>query len=184
MIGPVTEIDLARFALLAAAMVVVLLLLYRQWRRHIRPRLSSTVATRKAARVKHQVAAIPVRYGAQGAIEVLVISTRGSAGWTVPKGWPIRGRSGAEAAAEEAYEEAGVRGTVVPQPIGTFAYAKQRNESETLLVTVYRLDVNLQVRRWRERGQRKQRWLPAAAAANRVAWTGLADIIRSLDDAM
>jgi len=69
----------------------------------------------------------------------------------------------------------------VAQPLGTFAYAKRRNGHETLLVTVYRLDVSLQVRRWREHRQRKQRWLPAAAAADCVAWTGLADIIRSLE---
>jgi len=181
MIGRFVEIDLARFILLAAAIVVVVLLVYRRWRRHVRTQRSARSATRETAKAKRQVAALPVRFGARGAIEVLVISTRGKAGWTVPKGWPMRGRSDAEAAAREAYEEAGVRGTVVAQPLGTFAYAKRRNGHETLLVTVYRLDVSLQVRRWREHRQRKQRWLPAAAAADCVAWTGLADIIRSLE---
>ncbi|MBD5656643.1 MAG: NUDIX domain-containing protein [Candidatus Eremiobacteraeota bacterium] len=116
-----------------------------------------------------------------GTVEVLVISTRGSGRWTVPKGWPMRGRTDSEAAAREAYEEAGVRGTIATEPLGTFEYVKRRNERETLLVTVYRLDVGAQARRWRERGQRRQRWLPVHVAADCVAWTGLAEIIRSLE---
>lgn len=93
----------------------------------------------------------------------------------------MRGRSDAQAAAREAYEEAGVRGTIAREPLGTFEYVKRRNERETFLVTVYRLDVSEQVRRWRERRQRRQRWLPAIAAADCVAWSGLAEIIRSLE---
>ena len=179
MIDRFVEID-ARFVAVAAIAAVVVVLLRRR-RAPIRARRSSMQTGRPAMSTSRQVAALPVRYGAHGAIEVLIISTRGSGRWTVPKGWPMRGRSDAEAAAQEAYEEAGVRGTVTTEPIGTFAYVKRRNEAETLLVTVYRLDVTSHVRRWRERGQRKQRWLPVAAAADCVAWSGLAGIIRSLE---
>jgi 8-oxo-dGTP pyrophosphatase MutT (NUDIX family) len=180
MIGGFVEIDLARYVGLAAAVLVVMLLLYFGWRRESRAR-EARLATPRATHTKNQVAAIPVRTAARGTLEVLVISTRGSGRWTVPKGWPMPGRSDAEAAAQEAYEEAGVRGTVLSEPIGTFDYVKRRNDSETLHVTVYRLDVRQNVRRWRERGQRKQRWLEASAAADCVAWNGLAEIIRSLE---
>jgi 8-oxo-dGTP pyrophosphatase MutT (NUDIX family) len=181
MIGGFVEIDLARDIALAAALLVVLLLLYRRLRSAGRFRRASRPATPGTTGARSQVAAIPVRPAARGALEVLVISTRGSGRWTVPKGWPMPGRSDAEAAAQEAYEEAGVRGTILSEPIGTFEYAKRRSDSQTLRVTVYRLDVEQNVRRWRERGQRKQRWLTTAAAADCVAWTGLAEIIRSLE---
>ena len=130
---------------------------------------ASSSGSGRRSRTRRQVAAVPVRVGADDTLEVLVITTRGSGRWTVPKGWPMRGRSDPDAAAREAYEEAGVRGTIVAAPIGTFAYAKRRDRRETLLVTVYRLDVTAQARRWRERGQRRQAWLGVSEAANRVA---------------
>ena len=167
--------------ILLAVVIVVLLLLLRRRGRPVRALRTSNLTGDQSARVRHQVAAVPVRIGARGTIEVLVISTRGSGRWTVPKGWPMPGRSDAEAAAQEAYEEAGVRGSIAMEPLGTFEYVKRRNDNMTLLVTVYRLDVTLRVRRWRERGERRQRWLTASAAADCVAWTGLAEIIRSLE---
>ena len=179
--GHTSALGFALFVVLATVAVVVLLRLYRRRRAYVPVHRSPPLAAATTEEAKQQIAAVPVRRGNRGEIEVLVISTRGSGRWTVPKGWPMNGRSDAEAAAQEAYEEAGVRGTVMTQPIGTFAYAKRRNERQTLLVTVYRLDVTHQVRRWRERGRRKLRWLPAPDAADCVAWRGLADIIRSLE---
>lgn len=182
MIAPNDLIALARFILVAATIVVIVALIFyprRGSRVLLRRRRSD--ATRETGAARSQVAALPVRIGTTGALEVLIISTRGSGRWTIPKGWPMRGRTDPEAAAEEAYEEAGVRGAIATEPLGTFEYVKRRSEHEKLLVTVYRLDVEARVRRWRERGQRQQRWLPASEAAECVAWTGLADIIRSLE---
>ena len=128
-----------------------------------------------------QVAAVPVRRTATGTLEVLLITTRGSGRWTVPKGWPMRGLPDPDAAAREAYEEAGVRGRVDPRPIGSFEYVKRNRFASPLRVTVYRLDVERQVRHFRERGQRKSVWLEPVRAAERVAWPGLAAAIRALD---
>ena len=183
MIAHLSQIDLERFVLVATAMVVLLLHLYRRSRLRVRARPLPTFATREARNAVRQVAALPVRVGTRGELQILVISTRGSGRWTVPKGWPMRGRSDAEAAAQEAYEEAGVRGIIATDPLGTFEYVKRRDENETLFVTVYRLDVTSSVRHWRERGQRKLRWLAPSAAADCVAWPGLAEIIRSLETA-
>ncbi len=183
MTGQSVEIGFALFVLctlLAALAIVALVLRYQRRKIPVRSLGPSTLESVKPG-AKRQVAAVPVRFGTQGKVEVLVISTRGSGRWTVPKGWPMPGRSDAEAAALEAYEEAGVRGTIATEPIGAFEYVKRRNELETLFVTVYRLDVTHEVRRWRERGQRRQRWLSAPAAADCVAWVGLAAIIRSLE---
>jgi 8-oxo-dGTP pyrophosphatase MutT (NUDIX family) len=181
MTGHFASTDLGLYIFAAAAIAVALSLLVRQRRGRARIRRASGGGAAVSELGRRQVAAVPVRIGPQGTLEVLVVSTRGSGRWTVPKGWPMRGHTDAEAAAREAYEEAGVRGSIGCEPLGTFEYRKRRNEDEILLVTVYRLDVSEQLRSWRERGQRKQRWLPASAAADCVAWNGLAEIIRSLE---
>jgi 8-oxo-dGTP pyrophosphatase MutT (NUDIX family) len=151
----------------AAIVAAALLLLLRM----------RAVAPRRAGRA--QVGAVPVRVGPDGKLEVLLITTRGSARWTVPKGWPMRGLADHEAAAREAFEEAGVRGRVLPTPIGAFEYAKRRRRGR-FRVTLYRLDVETQANRFRERGQRKSRWLSTQEAAERIEWPGLAAAVREL----
>ena len=131
-------------------------------------------------KVKRQIAAIPVRLGANGALEVLLVTTRGSGRWTVPKGRPMRGLSDSGAAAREALEEAGVTGRVHPEPIGSFEYTKRNAAGQRLQVTLYRLDVEREVNRFRERGQRERRWLTTREAAASVTWPGLATAIRGL----
>lgn len=135
------------------------------------------------ARAPRQVAALPMRRTAAGDTEVLLVTTRGRGSWTIPKGWPMRGRSDAEAAAQEAREEAGVIGTVGPNPVGTFRYCKRgRGGGRAIRVTVYRLDVSRTRRRWRERDERKLRWLPPEVAAEAVAWPDLGRIILAAAD--
>ena len=133
-------------------------------------------------RVSRQVGAIPVRTRRGGGVEVLLITTRGAGHWTVPKGWPMRGRGDAGSAAREAEEEAGVVGRIGDAPVGSFRYAKRRGRREEAFdVTLYRLDVTGERRRWRERGQRRLRWLPPECAARLVAWPGLAAAIRGVE---
>jgi 8-oxo-dGTP pyrophosphatase MutT (NUDIX family) len=160
--------------LLVAAMAVLLFICAVR-----RGAKSSRLMICERESTRHQVAALPVRRGSGGRLEVLVVSTRGSGRWTIPKGWPMNGLSDADAAAQEASEEAGVCGIVSPEPIGSFVYAK-RTRRNPLLVTVYRLDVDRHLGRWPEQRERKRRWLAAQTAAKRVAWEGLADVIRSL----
>jgi hypothetical protein len=64
-----------------------------------------------------QVAALVYRYEAHE-LQILVITSRGTGRWIIPKGWPQVGRTLADTAAREAYEEAGVRGEISSQPIG------------------------------------------------------------------
>ncbi len=70
-----------------------------------------------------QVAALVYRRD-MGALRILVITSRGTGRWIIPKGWPQVGRTLAETALCEAYEEAGIRGEVAPVPIGSFHYCK------------------------------------------------------------
>lgn len=128
-----------------------------------------------------QVAALPVRVNVHGSLEVLLITGRQSRRAIIPRGWPMRGKPDHRAAAIEAEEEAGVIGSVSAVPIGSYVYHKgSRRRSPQLTVDVYRLDVQRQLRTWREKGQRRLLWLPVDEALERVGEPGLALIIQAL----
>src|SRR5690554_4171964 len=72
-----------------------------------------------------QVAALPWRYGKDGQIEVLLVTSRGSGRWVLPKGWPEGRETLTEAARREAAEEAGISGTMSDNALGIYFYTKQ-----------------------------------------------------------
>ena len=74
----------------------------------------------KADSGQWQVAALPFRYVAPGSLEVLIITSRETGRFIIPKGWPMKGRADPEAAAIEAREEAGVVGKINRKPIGRY----------------------------------------------------------------
>lgn len=125
-----------------------------------------------------QTGALPWRLAGKN-IEILLVTGRRSGRWTIPKGWPMPGKSLAEAAAQEAYEEAGVRGTVDPNPIGTFRHVKQLLAVGPLEVSivVHPLWVDRELPRWPELGQRKRRWFKPKEAARRVDSPELGSLI-------
>jgi 8-oxo-dGTP pyrophosphatase MutT (NUDIX family) len=114
-----------------------------------------------------QVAALPVRCRAPHAPAVLLITSRETRRWVIPKGWPMPGRTDAEAAACEAYEEAGLRGRIDPEPVGHYTYLKRlARRSVPVSVDVYLMHVDDQAGNWPEAAERHRRWLaPQAAAA-------------------
>ena len=129
---------------------------------------------------KAQVGALPVRHSASGA-EVLLVTSRETRRWIIPKGWPMKGRKDHEAAAQEAAEEAGVTGKVGKHPIGAYTYLKRHaNRVEPCLVMVYLLEVEAQFADWRERDERKRQWFPALQAAEIVSPPKLASMILAL----
>jgi 8-oxo-dGTP pyrophosphatase MutT (NUDIX family) len=103
-------------------------------------------------------------------VEVLLITARRSGRWIVPKGHPIRGLPVHEAAAREAWEEAGVQGRVDPAPLG-------RYRPGSFDVQVHPLHVALMLDDYPEAGQRLRLWLAPEKAAQRVADPGLAALI-------
>ncbi|TVQ30228.1 MAG: NUDIX domain-containing protein [Geminicoccaceae bacterium] len=128
-----------------------------------------------------QVAALPVRVGAAGP-EVLLVTSRDTGRWIAPKGWQQRGVTGADMAAREAYEEAGVRGAVAAEPLATYQYAK-RLKGERLRaceVDVHLLQVEEELADWPERQQRQRRWFTPDAAASATGEPGLVEVLRSL----
>lgn len=126
-----------------------------------------------------QVAALPYRQRSDGSIEVLLVTTRGTGRWMVPKGWPMVGKSHAAAAAQEAYEEAGVRGSAGPEELGRFDHEKTRLTEPALqcTVAVFPMRVEQELARWPERGQRSRRWFSIPEAAEAVQSPSLANII-------
>jgi 8-oxo-dGTP pyrophosphatase MutT (NUDIX family) len=114
-------------------------------------------------------AALCWRRAAAG-IEVLLITARRSGRWIVPKGHPIRGLPVHEAAAREAWEEAGVQGRVNPAPLG-------RYRPGGFVVQLHPLEVAQMLDDFPEAGQRLRLWLPPDKAAARVADPGLAALI-------
>lgn len=131
-------------------------------------RLSPKKLLRKAqAKPLKQVAALPFRIGADGQLEVLLITSRDTGRWVIPKGWPMIGRKAHRAAEREAYEEAGLKGEIAANPVGWYHYEKRLECGSALpcKVRVYPLQVKAQHDRWPEREQRILRWfLPEEAA--------------------
>ena len=117
-----------------------------------------------------QFAALPWRRSADGEVEVLLITSRETRRWVIPKGWPIKAMSSAKSAATEAFEEAGVVGKVAKAPVGTYAYDKRLKNGrlQHVRVAVFALQVERQAEAFPEQGQREQTWLPTTEAATLV----------------
>ncbi len=117
-------------------------------------------------------------------VQVLLVTSRGSGRWIVPKGWPMSGQTPAESAAQEAWEEAGVIGRAVSRPLGLYSYNKIRGEDEDDLpcvAMVYPLRVKTLARDYPEAGQRKRKWVGRKKAASLVDEPELARILRDFD---
>lgn len=127
---------------------------------------------------RRQYAALPWRVGAAGP-EILLVTSRRTRRWIVPKGWPMKNRSAAEAAAQEAWEEAGVRGVTDDRPVGLFHYLKHYDAApeRRCRVTVFALRVDEVADDWPERGQRERRWMSASEAAAAVEEAELKQLI-------
>ena len=130
---------------------------------------------------KKQYAALPWRYTGAGR-EVLLISSRDTGRWVIPKGWPIKGLTPAQTAAREAYEEAGLGGQVSKKPIGEFEYGKRMDGGKVLptKVEVFAFEQMVQHPDWPEQGQRRLQWFSLPEAAEAVEEPELKDIIRRL----
>ena len=129
-----------------------------------------------------QVAALCWRKSRKG-LRILLITSRDTGRWVIPKGWPMRHRSDAEAAAREAFEEAGLRGIVAERSIGLYTYQKTLAPKRQVLVAVrvFPLEVREMVRQYPETGQRRVKWFGPQAAASRVTEPELKALIRGFD---
>ena len=154
--------------------------LVKQLTRSILESYTAAMTRAQPGEVPTQTGALPWRLAPKNGIEVLLVTGRKSGRWTIPKGWPMPGKTLAEAAAQEAFEEAGVRGTINPTPIGTFRHVKQLNVVGDIEVdiVVHPMWVDRELDKWPENGQRKRKWFKPKEAAKRVDSPELSEMIR------
>lgn len=125
-----------------------------------------------------QYAALPWRQAA--GLEIMLVSSRETKRWIIPKGWPMAGRDGRAVAAIEAIEEAGLLGQMAREPFGHFKYVKRMPKNAALLceVEVYPLRVQRQREDWPEREMRATQWFPADEAVDLVEEPELRTLLR------
>jgi 8-oxo-dGTP pyrophosphatase MutT (NUDIX family) len=130
-----------------------------------------------------QFAALP--YRRFNGLKVLLLTSRDTGRWVLPKGWPMKGKKPRSAAKREALEEAGVVGRIGKRPIGMFHYSKRLAGGElvTCEVHVYPLAVDRQRKRWPEQRQRTQRWFTPEEAAQAVQEPELAALLEAFSAA-
>lgn len=139
-------------------------------------------AAPSAAESLLQYGALPWRVSRRGGVKVLLITSRETKRWLVPKGWPVKGKSPRHAAMREAFEEAGVFGDIDPEPIGAYDYLKTLKDGSQALcsVVLYGLQVRGTLVHWPERAERKRRWHDLTEATEAVSDTGLKGLFHSL----
>lgn len=132
--------------------------------------------------VRTQFAALCYRIK-RGKVQVLLVTSRRTKRWIVPKGWPMEGRTPAASALQEAWEEAGVRGRADGACLGVYSYAKGRLEEDDLhcLAMLYPVAVKAMSKRFPESGQRRRRWVSRKKAARLVMEPELAQLIKDFD---
>lgn len=133
---------------------------------------------RRPARL--QFAALCYRCDAEnGALSIMLITSRDTGRWVIPKGWPMEGREAHETAAREAFEEAGAIGRAESEPLGHYNYLKKMKAGHEIecRVQVHALEVESFAEEFPEKGQRRLAWFSPDDAACRVAEPGLQKLI-------
>jgi 8-oxo-dGTP pyrophosphatase MutT (NUDIX family) len=136
------------------------------------------ISAQGAGGAKVQYGALCWRPGDDG-VEVLLITSRDTGRWVIPKGWPMPGLAPEAAAAQEAWEEAGVDGQINARCIGRFGYQKCLSVTATVpcAVAVFGLRVANLAKTFPEVKERQRKWFSLPEAATLVAEPELAQII-------
>ncbi|WP_233491744.1 NUDIX hydrolase [Nioella nitratireducens] len=130
--------------------------------------------------IRSQFAALPFRRRKSG-LEILLISSLDTGRWIIPKGWPIHDMTPAAAAAQEAWEEAGITGVVSETCAGFFSYHKSMPDKRQVpvVVAVFPLEVHKLERDFPESGDRKIKWFSQTKASARLEEPELQKILRN-----
>jgi len=141
------------------------------------------VAKKATPRASVQYAALPYRTSEHSGIEVLLVTSRTTKRWIIPKGWPLEGKSPHATAAQEAREEAGLVGKMTKQAIGSYSYMKRLKSGAAIEceVQVFPMEVTAQKRSWPEKGKREVQWFSTTAAAATIEDPVLSNLIRFLE---
>jgi 8-oxo-dGTP pyrophosphatase MutT (NUDIX family) len=139
------------------------------------------VARGAKTELRSQFGALPWRLN-DGKIEVLIITSRGTGRWILPKGWPVHKSTPAEAAATEAWEEAGVEGKLSNMAVGFYSYRKEMGGADLpIVVTIFPLRVKRIHSDWPEKANRRRKWVSRKKAAKMLDEAELSAIVRTFD---
>lgn len=118
--------------------------------------------------------------------EVLLITTRRTGRWIIPRGWPIHGQTPSGSAKTEAWEEAGALGKMLNTCIGIYSYQKILDDGgrTPVMVAVFPMKTKDLKSQYPEAGLRKRRWFSLKQAAARVDEPELKQIIRNFDPSL
>jgi 8-oxo-dGTP pyrophosphatase MutT (NUDIX family) len=146
------------------------------------PKKSKLIQRARKAKLIRQVAAIPFRLNEDGKPEVMLVTSRSTQRFIIPKGWPMKGKSNPKVAAIEARQEAGVTGKVLDEPIGSYSYWKRLADCFVPVeVTVYVVNVEDVASKWDEQRERRRAWLGIGDAVALIDEPELAAIIAQAD---
>lgn len=134
---------------------------------------------------RSQFGALPFRFDDHGGLEIMLITSRETRRWIIPKGWPMRTLKPHRTAEREAFEEAGLKGKIGKTEVGRYGYEKRLANGMTVPVevTVFPLKVQARHKRWPEMDQRDGRWFSAEEAATLVEEDGLQELLWSFEPA-
>lgn len=140
---------------------------------------------KKATAKRVQYAALPYRRRSDDRTQIMLVTSRESGRWVIPKGWPKKKKTPADTAASEALEEAGVVGKIGRSSIGSYSIKKRLKSGAIVscVVRVFPLKFKRQQKSWPERGERNIQWFSRTKAAKIVRERALAEIIRNLPKA-
>ena len=130
---------------------------------------------------KTQVAAFPIRISDEGQVFVLLVTSRETKRWVLPKGWPSKKMSDSKAASREALQEAGITGKIERKPFGYYRYRKALpGKFKMIDVAVYALWVRKQRQHWPEENERTRVWASLSDAARLVREPGLKKLLNEM----
>ena len=132
-----------------------------------------------------QIAALCYRKTKQGEVEFLLVTSRETKRWIIPKGWVMKNKSGVQAAIREAWEEAGVADVIeTKEPIGFYLYQKILKSGITYKIrtSVYPLLVKKIERKYPEAHQRERKWCSLGEAVELIGEPDLARLISNISE--
>ncbi len=124
-----------------------------------------------------QSGTLPYREDGTG-LRVLLVTSKETKRWIVPKGYLEPGLSARESAEFEAFEEAGVAGPVARSSIGSYSYRKRRDQGGGMHhVRVFPMKVERTFEDYPEAELREREWMAIDEAIERADDPGLKKLL-------
>jgi 8-oxo-dGTP pyrophosphatase MutT (NUDIX family) len=115
-------------------------------------------------------------------VQICLTTSRTRKRWIIPKGWPMHKQTPANAAATEAYEEAGVSGEAFDVCIGVYTYNNPSKVDNAPIITmVYPIHVTHVHSKYPEKHQRRRKWFSVEKASRKLSEPALKQIVASFN---